>query len=387
MQQVWRDYLRDSSWVTIAWEWFQTFLGRAVEAVLWVTMVFSCYQLIPSAPQVAPGVSTFMFILQFIGLDVGGIGLNKLAQAQGLQKWSFVRVISYILIGITLITVAYAGIERAIKIDASVTNGIEVVLVVARSIMTVLYGQAIHSLKQQTQNMRSLVAELQSTIARITEEVRATKATHGEEVRSMKATHEGTLRSIRAMHDEEKRATVTGYQAQIDQLQDAIQAMRSTYEQGLQSTAMGYESQIDSLEDELRATKEKLTKAMSRKRESTDRAMVVSVDRQPGAYDSPIERDTDYQIAAMGSSQKGDYVAADDGVTLAISNGNGQTVIATGSHRDRIKQAMLLALHEQRDLDYRDIAAVAQVGYSTVKKYAPEIKQELQVANLSTIEK
>lgn len=49
----------------------------------------------------------------------------------------------------------------------------------------------------------------------------------------------------------------------------------------------------------------------------------------------------------------------------------------TGGHRERIKQAMLLAVQEQRALDYRDIAVVAQVGYSTVKKYAPEIKQEL----------
>lgn len=384
MQQVWRDYLKDSSWVTIAWEWFQTFLGRAVEAVLWVTMVFSCYQLIPLAPQASPSVSTFMFILQFIGLDVGGIGLNKLAQAQGLQKWSFVRVISYILIGITLITVAYAGIERAVKIDASVTNAIEVVLVVARSIMTVLYGQAIHSLKQQTQNMRSLVTELQSTIDRITDEMRATKATHGQEVQSMQSTHEATLRSIRATHDEEKRATVMGYQAQIDQLQDAIRAMQSTYEQGLQSTASGYETRIEDLEDELRTTKEKLTKAMSRKRsESIERAMVVSVDRSVEF----TERDTDYQIKAMGSSQQSEYLASDDGVTLAITNGQGQTVIATGSHRDRIKQAMLLAMQDQREFDYQDIASTAGVGYSTVKKYAPQIKQELQLAHTSTIEK
>lgn len=48
-----------------------------------------------------------------------------------------------------------------------------------------------------------------------------------------------------------------------------------------------------------------------------------------------------------------------------------------GSHRDRIKQAMLLALQEQREFDYSDIAVAAGVGYSTVKKYAPAIKQEL----------
>ena len=383
-QQVWVERFKDSSWVTIAWDWFQTLLGRAVEGILWVTMVYSCYQLIPFAPQAPVDVSTFMFILQFIGLDVGGIGLNKVAQSQGLPKWAFARVVAYILIGITLITVAYAGIERAVKIDASITFGIEVVLVVARSIMTVLYGQAIHSLKHQAKTMRSLVEELQATIDRMSEETRATVATHKQEVQSMRATHETTHLSMKATHEQEVRATREGYQAQIDRLQDALRAMQSTYEQGLQSTAMGYETRIEDLEDELRATKEKLTKAMSRKRsESTDRAMVVSVDRVVES----TERDTDYDIRAMGSSQKGDYLAADDGVTLAITNGQGQTVIATGSHRERIKQAMLVAMQEQREFDYQDIASTAGVGYSTVKKYAPQIKQELQQAHTSTIEK
>ena len=76
--------------------------------------------------------------------------------------------------------------------------------------------------------------------------------------------------------------------------------MESTYEQGLQSTATGYETRIESLEDELRATKDKLTKAMSRKREAMERAMTVNVDRQMGVDDSPTGRDTDYQNSGYG---------------------------------------------------------------------------------------
>ena len=62
---------------------------------------------------------------------------------------------------------------------------------------------------------------------------------------------------------------------------------------------------------------------------------------------------------------------------LAISNGAGQTMIATGSHRDRIKAAMAQAVQEQREINYKDIADVADVGYSTVKKHAPGIRREL----------
>ncbi len=157
----WQERLKDSSWVTIGWEWLQVLLGRSVDFVLWTTMIFSCYQLIPGPPQAPAGVSTFMFILQFIALDIGGLGLNRLAQQQGLSRWAYARVVAYILIGITLVTISYAGIEHAVTVPLEITGWIEAMLVIARSIMTVLYGQAIHSLKAQEQSMRDHLAELE----------------------------------------------------------------------------------------------------------------------------------------------------------------------------------------------------------------------------------
>jgi hypothetical protein len=160
----WKAILRESTWLTAVWEWLQTLLGRAVDLVLWVTMIFSCYQLIPGATQPPASVSTFMFVLQFIALDVGGMSLNRLAQQQGLDRWAYSRVIAYILIGITLITISYAGMEHAVTIDASVTNWIEVLLVIARSVMTVLYGQAIHALKVADQSLRDRLTELETLV-------------------------------------------------------------------------------------------------------------------------------------------------------------------------------------------------------------------------------
>jgi len=145
----WKERLADSSWVTVGWDWFMTLVGRVVEAVLWVTMAFACYQLIPHVPQPAPAVSAGAFIAQFLALDAGGLGLYKLAEQQALEKWAYARVVSGVLIGITLVTVAYAGIEHAMQVDAHVTTWVEISLVIARSIMTVLYGQAVQSLKQQ----------------------------------------------------------------------------------------------------------------------------------------------------------------------------------------------------------------------------------------------
>ena len=58
-----------------------------------------------------------------------------------------------------------------------------------------------------------------------------------------------------------------------------------------------------------------------------------------------------------------------------------QTIIATGSHRERIKQAMLMAMSGGKEITYQDIAEAASVGYSTVKKYAPIIREELATVN------
>jgi len=89
-QDAWKEMLKDSSWFTIAWEWFQTLLGRICDFVLWVTMIFACYQLIPGAPLPDKSVSVMMFVLQFIALDIGGMSLLQIARRRGLGRWSYV---------------------------------------------------------------------------------------------------------------------------------------------------------------------------------------------------------------------------------------------------------------------------------------------------------
>jgi uncharacterized membrane protein YccC len=71
------------------------------------------------------------------------------------------------------------------------------------------------------------------------------------------------------------------------------------------------------------------------------------------------------------------YVAIDDGATMAVANGNGQAMIATGGHRERIKRVMLQAMRDGKEMSYGEIAEEAGTGYSTVKKWAPTIREEL----------
>ena len=243
-QQGWlpeqvKEALKDSSWVTIAWDWFQTLLGRAVDAVLWATMVFSCYQLIPGAAQPDPKVSLFAFILQFIALDVGGLGLNRMAQQQGLARWSYSRVIAYILIGITLVTVTVAGIERAVQVPDQVKAWIEVLLVIARSIMTVLYGQAIHSLKHQVQSTRNRIAELEAQVSSVQREVS----------------------SLRRQLESEQR-TVSSLRVQVSEKQQEVDTLTGQLQSG-QREVSSLKQQATSGQGEVSSLRSRLNTALS----------------------------------------------------------------------------------------------------------------------------
>jgi hypothetical protein len=132
----------------------------------------------------------------------------------------------------------------------------------------------------------------------------------------------------------------------------------------------------DSLDEQLRASRSRGKRSPEKAIESVPaRAMVAQHAGQNSPQDSP-EKATDDNEATG-------YVAADNGYSIAIGNAEGATIIATGPHRERIKQAMLRGIAEGQELDYKDIAQIAQVGYSTVKKWAPEIRQEISSDKLT----
>ena len=369
----WKERLADSSWVTLCWDWFMTLVGRAVEAVLWVTMAFCCYQLIPAAPQPLPGVSACAFIAQFLALDAGGLGLYKLAEQQGLGRWAYARVVSSVLIGITLVTVAYAGIQHATQVDASLTKWVEVSLVIARSSMTVLYGLAIQSLRAAKQAHTNEVTRLQEERDRAQQQVDSGQA----EVSRLRVQLDTKSKEVDGLcgQVEELRVTAerSGYEreelrAMIEQVTEwsgyELQATVARYEQEKQAMVTSYQSQVESLSCELQAAK--------------DRLALVTSKASTKATPSRIARhEKGYERRATDSPGQG-YVAVDDGATVAVSNGYGKTLVATGSHRDRIKRAMVQAMTTGQAMTYQDIAQAAGVGYSTVKKYASAIRQELE---------
>jgi hypothetical protein len=151
-----------SNYVTAFTDWFMGLAGKLTELVLYGTILYSCAQLYPGV-DLPNGLSLAVFLIQMGALDIGGLSLAKLArqaredgnavsarQAETLSRW---------LIGIMLTGVVTVGVEHVVAIPGQVQISVEIVLVVARSICSVLYGRVVHLLKGEARQVQRIPAD------------------------------------------------------------------------------------------------------------------------------------------------------------------------------------------------------------------------------------
>jgi HAMP domain-containing protein len=160
--------LARSTWVTGSWNWLLTLVSRAAEAILTVTILYATLQIFT---ETNPQVDLGMFLAQQIALDAGGIGLIKMAnqarrdgQMESAHKARTVALILMVLMGIGVVI---AEVESKITTTTTLLVGqrlvtttldfkhaypeaaivIEVLLLIARGAMAIVYGFTIHDLE------------------------------------------------------------------------------------------------------------------------------------------------------------------------------------------------------------------------------------------------
>src|SRR5258708_20264815 len=77
---------KQSNYITDFWNWFMTLMSKAAEMVLFGTVLYSGYQLLPGVPHVPASVDAAGFAIQQGGLGIGANGLPKLAQRGSLPQ-------------------------------------------------------------------------------------------------------------------------------------------------------------------------------------------------------------------------------------------------------------------------------------------------------------
>lgn len=139
-----------SLWVTGIWSWFLELMGRAAEAILVLSVLYASVKLLPVV-RLPASLDVTVFIAQFVALDVGGLSLSKLAEqaeaAHNPRGATHARWMSRGLLSVLIAGVIVVALEQLFVIPADEKLAIETVLLVARSILAVFYGQIIHRLR------------------------------------------------------------------------------------------------------------------------------------------------------------------------------------------------------------------------------------------------
>jgi hypothetical protein len=126
-----------------------TLLSKAAELVLFSSVLYSGYQLLPNIAHAPAEVDAIIFVIQQAALDIGGMGLLKLTKRAGLPKDSFPMRVGAILVILMILNVVLASLKQTVPlIPPGVFIGIETILLIARAIMAVLFGYAIHALRE-----------------------------------------------------------------------------------------------------------------------------------------------------------------------------------------------------------------------------------------------
>jgi uncharacterized membrane-anchored protein YhcB (DUF1043 family) len=139
-----------SNYITDFWNWLMTLMSKAAELVLFGSVLYSGYQLLPGITHAPAGVDALVFVIQQAALDIGGMGLLKLAKRAGLPKEAFPVRVGITLVILMILNVVLASLKQALPvIPAAVFVWIETVLLIARAVMAVLFGHAIHALREE----------------------------------------------------------------------------------------------------------------------------------------------------------------------------------------------------------------------------------------------
>jgi len=159
-----------SNYITDFWNWLLTLLSKSAELVLFGSILYSSYQLIPGVPAVPAGIDAFLFLIQQAALDIGGMGLLKLAKRAGLPRNSFPMQVGVTLVVLMILNVVLATIKHALPMVPDVVFVVaEALLLIIRAIMAVLFGHAIHALREEYGDSMITVKEAQELEAQFDE--------------------------------------------------------------------------------------------------------------------------------------------------------------------------------------------------------------------------
>jgi len=249
---------KQSNYITDFWNWFMTLMSKAAEMVLFGTVLYSGYQLLPGVPHVPATIDAAVFVIQQGALDIGGMGLLKLAKRAGLPRDAFPVRLGVTLVVLMILNVALASIKHTLPmIPDGVFVGIETVLLIARAVVAVLFGHAIYALREEYGESTITIKdadELQQRIVELSSELAQVQQNFHQRLTEQLSRIENTFHQQLSTQLSPVRESFQHYQevlALVPDMKAKLQHIESSTEEEVRRVKASLEKQIQSVQGQI----------------------------------------------------------------------------------------------------------------------------------------
>ncbi len=242
-QTHWRDRaIEASEAISDGIEVLKAYGARVAEWILFFCLIANIIELFPLPEPFASVFGNIVLGIQAVTLDIAGFGLatmgdhaRRRGDAHAARKAS---TMGWTLISLMMVTVGLVTLTLIVPATKPTIDTIEKALVLARVIVTVLYGHIVHSLRNAGVEYDNRVLTLEQTVSTVQAQVQAKE----HEVSSVQS----TLSSVQSALSSEQ-AKVSTLQAQLDSTQQELEMVRGQVDTGQQWQA----SRVSSFQEQL----------------------------------------------------------------------------------------------------------------------------------------
>lgn len=246
----WRDRaIEASEAISDGFEVLKAYGARVAEWILFFCLIANIIELFPLPEPFASVFGNIVLGIQAVTLDIAGFGLatmgdhaRRRGDSQAARKAS---TMGWTLISLMMVTVGLVTLTLIVPATKPTIDTIEKALVLARVIMTVLYGHIVHSLRNAGVEYENRVVTLEQTLSTVQAQVQ----TKQQEVES----RQSTLSTVQARLSSEQ-AKVSTLQRQLDTAHGLVDSMQQELERVRGQVDSGQHwqtSRVSSLQEQL----------------------------------------------------------------------------------------------------------------------------------------
>lgn len=232
MSQHWRDRaITASEVISDAFEVLKAWGARIAEWVLWFCLIANIIEIFPLPATFAAVFGGVVLGTQSVTLDIAGFGLTTMgdhARRRGdIASAKKATAMGWTLIGLMIVTVGLVTTSLLITQTKPIIDMIDKALILARVIVTVLYGHIVHSLRSAGGEHDNRVSTLEKQVGDVQKQLEA-KAQEVSSVEKQLSAAQNVLSALRVQLSNEQetaRVEIESLQGKLEIREREVQMM------------------------------------------------------------------------------------------------------------------------------------------------------------------